>query len=251
MSSAAAASSGEDPQPRPDLVSNAADFAFQLDRLRRRAAAGTARRKLGLDELARLTDIPRSTLHTYLAGSTLPPPDRLDVLVMAMGCNRDEVREWAQAMERVADVQHALRTLPAEDDVARLPTTNARARSKRALGLEHCWALLGLPVERGSVTPLPTVVCPSWAGSYVYQEPDPGAVRTGYLYAGNNWFVCQEEGAPNPALDGAVESSFWLYTQADVAHDARGGWGWVPANTLTTTVAGTPIDSVPLRRTAP
>jgi len=45
---------------------NLADFVLHLDRLRRRAARGTARQRVGLDALARQAGIPRSTLESKI-----------------------------------------------------------------------------------------------------------------------------------------------------------------------------------------
>ena len=52
-------------------------------------------------------------------------------------------------------------------------------------------------------------------------------VRNGYLYAGTNWFVCQQRAGENPPV-GNARNNIWLYTQGDVAYNSR-GWGWFPA----------------------
>ena len=54
-----------------------------------------------------------------------------------------------------------------------------------------------------------------------------GNSHSGYLYAGNNWFVCQARGGENPAV-GNARNNVWLYTQGDVGYSYR-GWGWFPA----------------------
>jgi hypothetical protein len=53
--------------------------------------------------------------------------------------------------------------------------------------------------------------------------------NSGYLYAGTNWFVCQEKfpGVENPAV-GSARNDYWLYTQGDVGY-SHSGWGWFPA----------------------
>jgi hypothetical protein len=53
---------------------------------------------------------------------------------------------------------------------------------------------------------------------------------TGWLYAGNNWFVCQKRtNVPNPPV-GNAKNNIWLYTQGDVSYSAvYKGWGWFPA----------------------
>lgn len=61
-----------------------------------------------------------------------------------------------------------------------------------------------------------------------------GTTLSGYLYAGNNWFVCQSRGGENPRV-GSARNNIWLYTQGDkgVPSWAPGyhyhGWGWFPA----------------------
>jgi len=94
---------------RPDQIFSAEDLTLHLDRLRRSAAAGKPQRRIGLDQLARATGIPRSTLHTYLSGATLPPASALDRLVIALGCSDEEVRAWATAWDRVTDAAHGSR----------------------------------------------------------------------------------------------------------------------------------------------
>jgi hypothetical protein len=56
-----------------------------------------------------------------------------------------------------------------------------------------------------------------------------GTTTTGYLYAGTNWFVCQERSIENPPV-GNARNNVWLYTQGDVSYVAKyHGWGWFPA----------------------
>ena len=60
-----------------------------------------------------------------------------------------------------------------------------------------------------------------------------GATR-GTLYAGNSWFVCQEQwvGYNNPKV-GSAENNWWLYTQADTSNgDGYHGWGWFPVTKI-------------------
>ena len=87
--------------PDPRRIATAAQLARELDLLRSRAAHGVRRARLSLDELARRTGIPRSTVHSYVRGVRLPPPDSLDDLVIAMGASPTEQREWAEALFRV------------------------------------------------------------------------------------------------------------------------------------------------------
>ncbi len=53
--------------------------------------------------------------------------------------------------------------------------------------------------------------------------------NTGYLYAGTNWFVCQQRFGENPPV-GNARNNVWLYTQGDVSYSSTyRGWGWFPA----------------------
>jgi Helix-turn-helix len=246
--------------PDPERIGNLADFVLHLDRLRRRAARGTVRQRVGLDALARQAGIPRSTLHTYLAGLALPPADRLDRMVLALGCPPSEAREWAQARDRIADVIEMDRPVAsAGDDLAGLPAENARVKARRARGLDHCsglvdWStpvhermLRASPPSPGPVV-LPAVVASTWVGTYVYRDPSAASVRTGYLHPGNNWFICQTLGGPAPAAGGSPVSHTWIYTQADIAHDHTGGWGWLPAIALTGYAGAGPVPGIPWLR---
>jgi len=94
-----AGGSGAGPDPR--RIDSAAELVRELALLRVRGARGSQRLRVSLNELARATGIPRSTVHAYLQGSRLPPPDSLDRIVVALGARADEQREWAEALYRV------------------------------------------------------------------------------------------------------------------------------------------------------
>lgn len=88
--------------PEPRRVHTPADLARELEALRRRAARGTGRSKVSLAELAHRVDVPRSTVHTYVTGLTLAPPEVLDRMVIALGADAAEQAEWAESWFRVA-----------------------------------------------------------------------------------------------------------------------------------------------------
>jgi transcriptional regulator with XRE-family HTH domain len=234
-------------EPRPALICNVSDFVLELERLRRRAASGSPVRRVGLDQLAKASGIPRSSVHSYLNGSALPPAERLDALVRALGCRPEELKEWAQALDRLGDAAAADRIKPVGDDIARMPTNNARVRSQRARGLAACLQWMYGEASADGPVVLPGFVCATWVGTYVYAEPDPLSRRTGYLWAGNNWFICQTRGAENPALGESVATDIWLYTQGDVAHDGAGAWGWIPAGAVANARPHTPFPTLPWR----
>ena len=89
--------------PDPARVGTAADLTRELDLLRARAARGTGRRRIGLDELVRRVGLPRSTVHSYVGGTTLPALDVLDRIVIALGATPAEQAAWSEAWYRVVD----------------------------------------------------------------------------------------------------------------------------------------------------
>lgn len=89
--------------PDPAEVFTAGDLIRHLGRLRERGPGLRPAPRVGLTRLAALTSIPRSTLHTYVAGHTFPSAQALDSIVLALGCSPPQTREWAAAWERVAE----------------------------------------------------------------------------------------------------------------------------------------------------
>jgi hypothetical protein len=70
-----------------------------------------------------------------------------------------------------------------------------------------------------------TRYCNNYRGGYTSLF----GINTGYLYAGTNWFVCQQRADENPPV-GSARNNIWLYTQGDVSYNATyRGWGWFPA----------------------
>ncbi|HTI26527.1 MAG TPA: NB-ARC domain-containing protein [Kutzneria sp.] len=101
--------------PDPRRVRHHPDLARELDLLRIHAAAGTRKAKVTVHDLARLTGLPRSTLHSYVTGQTLAPAAVLDRIVIALGANSTEQREWSEAWYRLHTTEPAPigRTAPA------------------------------------------------------------------------------------------------------------------------------------------
>jgi tetratricopeptide (TPR) repeat protein len=90
---------GPDPRRAHDL----GGLAAELGLLRRRAASGMRKAQVSLQDLARRVDLPRSTVHAHVTGKTLPSPDVLDKIVIALGADEPEQRAWADAWHRVYD----------------------------------------------------------------------------------------------------------------------------------------------------
>jgi tetratricopeptide (TPR) repeat protein len=80
-----------------------------LELLRARAAHGSRKTKISLTELAKRVNEPRSTIHAYVTGRYLAPPDVLDRIVAELGAAPAELREWSEAWFRVSADRHALR----------------------------------------------------------------------------------------------------------------------------------------------
>lgn len=87
--------------PDPGSVETAADLARELDLLRVRAAAGSRKARVTLDELAARVALPRSTVHAYVTGVTIAPADVLDRVVIALGAVPAEQAAWSEAWFRV------------------------------------------------------------------------------------------------------------------------------------------------------
>ena len=85
----------------PEHIASIDDFIAELNNLRRRAAFGTGKARASIDDIARATRIPRSSVHVYISGRILPPGDALSAIVQALGADRPEVIAWLSALERL------------------------------------------------------------------------------------------------------------------------------------------------------
>ncbi|MEO6081588.1 MAG: tetratricopeptide repeat protein [Umezawaea sp.] len=81
-------------------METAADLARELDLLRVRAAVGSRKARVTLDELAGRVGLPRSTVHAYVTGVTIAPADVLDRVVIALGASPAEQAAWSEAWFR-------------------------------------------------------------------------------------------------------------------------------------------------------
>lgn len=102
--------------PSPADISSREELVASLDALRRHGPDGNPRARVTLQSLARATDIPVSTVHSYLSGRTLPPPEALDAIVWVLGVRGRERGQWADALDRV-------------QSAGRRPTTEAAPRT--------------------------------------------------------------------------------------------------------------------------
>jgi hypothetical protein len=92
---------GDGVGPDPRRVRGLGGLAKELELLRARAAAGTLRARVSIEDLARAVGLPRSTVHRYVTGQTLAPSAAFDRIVIALGASPAEQREWNEAWYRV------------------------------------------------------------------------------------------------------------------------------------------------------
>lgn len=107
----------EGASPDPRRVHDRADLVRELGLLRSRAARGSGRARVSLDRIAAATGVPRSTVHAYLRGQRVPPPDVLDAIVLALDVSGAEAREWAEALYRVLAKEAARPTTKSQGGV--------------------------------------------------------------------------------------------------------------------------------------
>ncbi|MFL6143243.1 MAG: ATP-binding protein [Labedaea sp.] len=95
--------------PDPRRVGNLEGLARELDLLRRRAARGSRKSRVTFTDLADRLELPRSTVHTYVAARTLPPVEVLDRIVIELGASPAEQSLWGEAWYRIAGHLHERR----------------------------------------------------------------------------------------------------------------------------------------------
>lgn len=88
--------------PDPGRVHSRDDMVRELDLLRVRAADGSRKLRVSLADLAGRIGEPRSTVHSYVAGTHLPAANVLDRMVIALGATAAEQQGWGEAWFRVA-----------------------------------------------------------------------------------------------------------------------------------------------------
>jgi tetratricopeptide (TPR) repeat protein len=79
------------------------DLALALRQLRRRHARQQADAELTYRELAAKTGYAHGVIGDYFTGKTLPPTDRLDVLVALLGATGEEQRAFATARDQIEE----------------------------------------------------------------------------------------------------------------------------------------------------
>lgn len=116
----------------PSRIASIEAFVTELSNLRRAAAFGTGKARVSIDDIARGTGIPRSTVHVYVSGRVLPPEDALSTILSYLGCERAEILDWLSALEGL-DAGLARRPEPPRPDAPAAPTTTPRPGVPRQL----------------------------------------------------------------------------------------------------------------------
>ncbi len=163
----------------PETIRSQRDLLQQLEALRRRAARGTQKTRMSLDDVAKGSQVPRSTVHAYLTGRLLPNSDALDQILRALGATDEERPAWAAALDRLQQqrfdatmgAQHASipRQLPAPPRhfVGRTALLDSLEEMwQRSLGRSPLIAIVGA----GGVGKTSVVL--EWAAGHLSDFPD-------------------------------------------------------------------------------
>lgn len=86
---------------RLDDVHTVQELAESLHRLRTRQARRTGKPRLSERKLAKAATMSHGSVNGYLKGRRLPPPEKLDLLVLALGASLDEAKAFADVAERI------------------------------------------------------------------------------------------------------------------------------------------------------
>ena len=85
------------------------DLARALRELRRRHARGRSDTELTYRELSAASGYAHSVIGDYFTGKTLPPTDRLDVLVVLLGATSEEQKAFATARDQIEEQRDEIR----------------------------------------------------------------------------------------------------------------------------------------------
>ncbi|MEV7549505.1 XRE family transcriptional regulator [Amycolatopsis sp. NPDC089917] len=95
----------------PNRIHTPGDLKQEFDLLRRAAGRPLGKHQLSLQDLVtrvekeRGSEVPRSTLHSYLSGSTLAPAEIYEAILRALGVGVARMGPWAEAWERLDDAR--------------------------------------------------------------------------------------------------------------------------------------------------
>ena len=92
----------------PDLIYSKEELGRALRDLRRRHARLARDSQFTFRELEARSGIPRAAINDYFNGRSLPPTDRLDVLVQLLGATPREQKKFADARDRVEELSRSL-----------------------------------------------------------------------------------------------------------------------------------------------
>ncbi|WP_019926182.1 tetratricopeptide repeat protein [Nocardia sp. BMG111209] len=191
--------------PDPHRVVDSTSLVRELDLLRIRAARGSRKTRMSIDDLHRkFTDVPRSTLANYLNGKHFPPADLFDRIVIALGASATEQRAWSEAWfaaseQRLNDRWSFGRTAPAatpRELPGAVPGFVGRREHLRMLGalLDGATADMTIAVITGTAGVGKTALAVQWAHSVSPRFPD------GQLYLDLQGFAPGDPMSPSDAL---------------------------------------------------
>ena len=192
--------------PDPARIADVTGFVREVDLLRRLAARGTGKARVSLADLARLVDVPRSTVHAYVSGKIHPPSDVFDRIVIALGVPRAEWGSWNEAWFRVAGHLHSEKQAADGPPVPRQLPLGAGGFVGREPDLAALDRLLtGSPDSRiALLTGMPgvgkTAVAIRWAHRAAPDFPD------GQLFAGLRGFADARPADPADVLTGFLRA---------------------------------------------
>jgi tetratricopeptide (TPR) repeat protein len=155
------------------------DLARALRELRRRHARGRSDTELTYRELSAASGYAHSVIGDYFTGKTLPPTDRLDVLVVLLGATSEEQKAFATARDRIEELRrHAPAQVPSHQLPAATPHFIGRSAELAALtGLvEPEAAKAGAGVAVAAITGMAgvgkTTLALQWAHHVADRFPD-------------------------------------------------------------------------------
>jgi tetratricopeptide (TPR) repeat protein len=195
--------------PDPARITDVVGFVREVDLLRRLAARGTGKARVSLTELARLVDVPRSTVHAYVSGKIHPPSDVFDRIVIALQVPRAAWGSWNEAWFRVAAHLHTDKQATEPLDVRAVPRQlpldagGFVGREQDLAGLDKL--LTGSPdTSVALITGMPgvgkTALAIRWAQRSVESFPD------GQLFVNLRGFADARPADPSDVLSGFLRA---------------------------------------------
>ena len=158
------------------------DLARALRELRRRHARGRSDTELTYRELSAASGYAHSVIGDYFTGKTLPPTDRLDVLVVLLGATSEEQKAFATARDQIEEQRrHAPPPLPSRQLPAAPPHFVGRSAElavltglvdAEAAGAAKAGATVAIAAITGMAGVGKTTLALQWAHQVADRFPD-------------------------------------------------------------------------------